>query len=578
MPTDKPWEDAPLVADKPWESAPLVEPPSGPAARYISNLFDSLNPIKAAKGIAGMIADPFQAQLDAAGAMANQWQKAGQAYQAGNSVEAAGHAVAGSIPLIGPAAAEAGEQIGSGDVAGGLGRTTGLVGSIFMPGVAGRVLRAPAAKVLAPLADAVDPEVAAAASRQGIEMPASALSESKVVPVLEGISAKGLGGAATVARRTAASLELASRADQLAEQASKLGSDASLNGSAIAKGFQDYRSAWIRSKNALYNDAAIPKDLTVDTTNTARMLDGILADKAGAARLTGEPTNFGMLKTLRDQLSAGQVSAADARAAIQELNGRIGGAYADAWSAANKGLLKKVAASLSDDFETGLQAGAPDVAAKLQTANAAYADGLSKINSAFGQTIYKLAKTGEYGKIAKAASSGALTVDNLPGIMDAVGPEATDAIRASVLQKIVGEAKNPSTNLLTPEGLSRAMDRFGRDRLQALLTPDQLSKLDDLSALSKSMGKGAKITEGSQTAYIARVGAQAGLAVAHPLLALKVLLGDYAFNRFIGSGFGQKWLTTGLRPVNLPTMSPDVAATGGIGAATLSSQTAGASR
>lgn len=48
-------------------------------------------------------------------------------------MSAGGHALAGLVPVVGPAAAEAGEQIGNGDVAGGLGKGAGLIASIVGP-------------------------------------------------------------------------------------------------------------------------------------------------------------------------------------------------------------------------------------------------------------------------------------------------------------------------------------------------------------------------------------------------------------------------------------------------------------
>jgi hypothetical protein len=60
------------------------------------------------------------------GQSAEQWGKAQEAFSQGRYVEAAGHG-AGAIPIVGPIAAEAGEQIAAGDIAGGLGKTAGLL-------------------------------------------------------------------------------------------------------------------------------------------------------------------------------------------------------------------------------------------------------------------------------------------------------------------------------------------------------------------------------------------------------------------------------------------------------------------
>ena len=66
-----------------------------------------MSPIDTVKGLAG-------AQMD-------QFRKAGKAFQEGRYVEGIGQGAAGMLPVLGPAAASIGEQMGSGDIAGGLG-------------------------------------------------------------------------------------------------------------------------------------------------------------------------------------------------------------------------------------------------------------------------------------------------------------------------------------------------------------------------------------------------------------------------------------------------------------------------
>jgi hypothetical protein len=205
---------------------------------------------------------------------------------------------------------------------------------------------------------------------------------------------------------------------------------------------------------------------------------------------------------------------------------------------------------MGDDFEAALSTGAPAVAAKLQAANAVYRSGLTKINSAFGKTITKLAKAGEYDKIGQAVANSSMSVDNIPRIMAVAGPEGASAIQASVLSEIVARSKNAGGQL-TPQGLARAVARWEKaspGALDALLTPAQTAKLADLAKLSSAMEKGAKLAEGSQTAFIARSMGEVGLAFTHPVMALKVLLGDLGTNKFIASKYGQQWLTTGFKP------------------------------
>lgn len=115
------------------------------AWRFASNAASMLNPVTIAEGVYGLARHPIDSATAMAGQMGDQWQEAGTAAREGRYSEAAGHAVAGSIPLIGPTAAKIGEQAAEGDVAGAAGAFTGLVApALVMPAVRGttRAVRA----------------------------------------------------------------------------------------------------------------------------------------------------------------------------------------------------------------------------------------------------------------------------------------------------------------------------------------------------------------------------------------------------------------------------------------------------
>jgi hypothetical protein len=94
----------------------------------------------------GFARDVMQAQL-------NQAQQARQSAQQGNYSEAFGHGLAAALPLLGPPAAQAGEQIGSGDIAGGLGSGTALLAP-FAAGAATALAPARAGTEVARMLDA----------------------------------------------------------------------------------------------------------------------------------------------------------------------------------------------------------------------------------------------------------------------------------------------------------------------------------------------------------------------------------------------------------------------------------------
>lgn len=102
-------------------------PEGGAVGRFAAGAAEMLNPIEMVKGAAQAVRHPIQTGTAIVGAMGDQWSRAAEAAREGHYSEAVGHAVAGSIPLVGPAAAEIGERIGEGDIAGGLGTTAGLL-------------------------------------------------------------------------------------------------------------------------------------------------------------------------------------------------------------------------------------------------------------------------------------------------------------------------------------------------------------------------------------------------------------------------------------------------------------------
>lgn len=157
------WKDAP-EATKPvtgtvetgapsWASAPPVNiTPSAerPEAvdRFISNFGAAVNPVPGIKSIVSDAMNPTIGITRSLGThlidpQINEFRKAGQAAHgegefAGmtpgeRASETFGHTLAGTLPLVGPAAARAGEQIGEGDVAGGFGSGAGLLTSMAVP-------------------------------------------------------------------------------------------------------------------------------------------------------------------------------------------------------------------------------------------------------------------------------------------------------------------------------------------------------------------------------------------------------------------------------------------------------------
>lgn len=101
-------------------------PTAGASApvRFMGGVAQALDPTPFVKSLTTQ--GPVQTGQNMLAAQGQQFQQAGQDISKGRYTEAVGHGLAGALPVLGPAAAHAGETIAAGDVAGGLGQAVGL--------------------------------------------------------------------------------------------------------------------------------------------------------------------------------------------------------------------------------------------------------------------------------------------------------------------------------------------------------------------------------------------------------------------------------------------------------------------
>lgn len=107
--------------------AEQLEAKGSPVGRFLSNFGATINPVTMAKGLYQTATHPIESGTAILASQGEQFDKAVDAYRGGRYSEMVGHGAASMLPILGPAAAEAGEQIGSGDVAGGLGKAAGII-------------------------------------------------------------------------------------------------------------------------------------------------------------------------------------------------------------------------------------------------------------------------------------------------------------------------------------------------------------------------------------------------------------------------------------------------------------------
>ena len=141
------------AAAPPQPSAEPAQPDGSALGRFASNLGEQINPITIAKGLVNTALHPIDTAGDILSAANEQRLKAHEEMDRGNYGQMAARSVAAAIPILGPAAAQAGEQIAEGDIAGGLGKAVGIVGPMV---AAGALKKAPAKNAVK--ADALERE------------------------------------------------------------------------------------------------------------------------------------------------------------------------------------------------------------------------------------------------------------------------------------------------------------------------------------------------------------------------------------------------------------------------------------
>lgn len=102
--------------------------PEGSATgRFLGGAAAMLNPVTALKGLYSAATHPIDTAGSVLQSQLEQLRKAHDDYAQGRYSEMVGHGAAGLLPVLGPAAAGAGERMAAGDVAGGAGEAAGLL-------------------------------------------------------------------------------------------------------------------------------------------------------------------------------------------------------------------------------------------------------------------------------------------------------------------------------------------------------------------------------------------------------------------------------------------------------------------
>ncbi len=435
-------------------------------------------------------------------------------------------------------------------------------------------------KARAPFAKMVDANIVKLGEKYDVPLTASAVSKSRAVPLLESISGKGL-----FSNRIEQVIEQGgTRLNQVADKVTASFGKSTVPtevGSAIEEGFRNTETTFRKVKSDLYNAINLKKaNIPVNPVNTVKLLDetieelsGIVGQKPQILRRLiklrdglGDPS--GMVQKLKAQgfddatiqkvmgqnpqnaLTADKISST-----IKDLNSQINFKNPDPIVKGYEGTLKRVTTTLNDELDTAIKTARPDVAQAIEKANNYYAQNVSKLNSEFGRKINKYIDDGKASEIAPVILNKTTPTEYIPQVFELVGQEGSKSLRASIFDKIISDARGGS-GYLTQFGLERQMKNYGAEKLQTIFGKDITQKLLDISKLSQAWNKAQQVSQGSQTAFTGRILGEIGIMAANPLLAVKMILGDASFSKFIASPVGQKWMTTGFKTIPQSVSAP----------------------
>lgn len=441
-----------------------------------------------------------------------------------------------------------------------LAQTTRLLGKGVEKATAGRTVKIPRAQPLEAVREAE--------ARLGVTLPASAKTTSRVVPVIEALEGKSIlgGRIMDLIDRTRSSLVRIS--DKMVKSMGET-DDLSQVGEKIIGGMDDYRGAWIKEKNKLYEAAerTLREPIEMQAPKSTAFLERVITRKRLAEEATAAPTQIKFFEEQLDKLTRKPKEPAplpvqegviqleeiipkerkpltiqEMRAGLIELNEKVK-VSTDPIVTGNKATLRKLAAQMSDDLDEAVKVNAPQYSKAIDTANSFYKKGLEKMNTAYGKKIVKFANQPD--KIIPAILNSNTSIEDIPKIFEIMGKENVSDVKSVILRRIFEKAKG-TEGTFTPSGLVKEMERWGDAKLNVIFTPEEFQKLKDIRVVAQSFARLTKVTEGSQTAFLGRLVAEFTGFFFNPVLALKIFLGDVALNKFVNSKIGQQFLTEGV--------------------------------
>lgn len=487
-----------------------------------------------------------------------------------------------------------------------IGAVAGKATSLLFKG-GGKVVKAAGDKLLAPFKSSYAPAVVEAAGRAGIkDLPVSAKTTSKFVQTLEA-SAKNSPAGAKIEKsvndargtlyKIATGLQKKIDSDKLVDTSITPESA----GQAMQAAFQESKKVFDTAKDKIYGE------VTPRIANNPAKLDAtkkVLQDIITTKGASLDPTSKAQVRFYMQLLNATRTAQKRTFQAVKQTRTDIGTKlknFNDPITSGDRANLKRLYGALSDDLDATASQFDPAAGEALTAANDFYKEGINRLNSTIGRTIFR-SKSPErlVGQIIKPGQT-----TEIRALKDVVGEQAFHDVRTVFMNDLIEKSSNPVTakivptkltNLLAkygddtltevigPEGLAnlksmqksaiindligksvkegrvmpatlaKQMDQYGDELLEKLLGKEDFQKLTDVRTLSRALNSGQKVAEGSQTAEkMSGILNMLAFATGNLKTLGGKLAAEFGLSKLVTSKLGQKYLTTGFG--SLPKVS-----------------------
>lgn len=575
---------------KPFSAEDFIErrePEGSAVGRFTSGAWEMLNPVALVEGVATAVRHPIATGKALVGAQVEQFRKARDAFQEGRYSEAAGHTGAGLLPVLGPLAADIGEQAGDGDVAGAAGRLAGVlvptkaVVQGVRRGIPPRALTRP--QKAAAAANAKQSAAVKWALDQDIPVDAATATGNRVVRGAKAVADSSLGGAVSGQRAAAARAEtmarvgrdLARRADYTPDGIPSVGVTAETAGAGVRTGVEKVIRQHDATANAAYERvrrAEVAATHDIVQTGTKLVDTGIL-DAGGkpirraapvmeaqqlAVPLQGAQEALRPIydRLLRKKELTGTLQGAEGRAlvALDSIVNGSGSAPLSAVDAALSDFKAAARGAAMPELRTGGQGIAAEAVKNLE-------DALQARAKAAG--VWDDLRAGRDATIAKWQA--AETMDLLRSepvqtfrMLTSAGDSAVDRLREvrkvapGEIPKVGRAYLDGLLDMATSEGgfgreakLWAEWDKLGAET-KSLLYPDKALRdsLDNFFLVGKKM---AENPNPSGSALVGGLTGQGMLTLIDPVTGAATALSGYAVSKLLNSPTTARLLTQGLQ-------------------------------